>query len=36
MVLARKLMIGATEIASLGVFVAMIWVWAVLASAPGV
>jgi hypothetical protein len=24
------------EVASLGVFVAMIWVWAALASAPGV
>jgi hypothetical protein len=27
---------GVAEIASLAVFIAMIWVWAALASAPGV
>jgi hypothetical protein len=36
MIVARKLAAGLAEIASLGIFLGMIWVWAALLSAPGV
>lgn len=36
MLLARKLMAGAAEFLSLALFIGMIWVWAALASLPGV
>jgi hypothetical protein len=36
MAIARKLMAGAVEFFAIGVFVGMIWVWAALASGPGV
>lgn len=36
MILARKLAAGLAEIASLGVFLGMVWVWAALLSAPNV
>jgi hypothetical protein len=36
MTAARKLAAGVAEIASLGVFLGMIWLWAALLSAPHV
>lgn len=36
MIVARKLAAGLAEIASLGIFLGMIWVWAALLSAPNV
>jgi hypothetical protein len=36
MILVRKLAIGAAELASLGVFLGMIWLWAALLAAPSV
>ncbi len=36
MIVARKLAAGIAEIASLGMFLGMIWVWAALLSAPNV
>lgn len=36
MVLARKLALGFAELASLGLFFGMIWVWAALLSGPSV
>lgn len=36
MLIARKLMAGAVEFVSLALFVGMIWVWAALATLPGV
>lgn len=36
MLVARKLMAGAVEFLALALFVAMIWVWAALASGPHV
>lgn len=36
MIVARKLAAGIAEIASLGIFLGMIWVWAALLSAPNV
>jgi hypothetical protein len=36
MLIARKLMAGAVEFLSLALFVGMIWVWAALATLPGV
>ena len=34
MIVARKLAAGIAEIASLGLFLGMIWVWAALLSGP--
>ncbi len=36
MIAARKLAAGLAEILSLGIFLGMIWLWAALASSPGV
>ncbi|KFC68975.1 hypothetical protein FG93_03597 [Bosea sp. LC85] len=36
MVLARKLVVGMVELASLGLFLGMIWLWAALLAAPSV
>lgn len=36
MVVARRMLAGVAEIMSLGVFVGMVWLWAAVASAPGV
>lgn len=36
MILARKLAAGLAEAASLGLFLGMIWVWAVVLSGPQV
>lgn len=36
MIVARKLAAGLAEIASLGIFLGMVWVWAALLSAPNV
>lgn len=36
MLIARKLMAGAVEFFSLALFIGMIWVWAALATLPGV
>ena len=36
MIVARKLAAGIAEIASLGIFLGMIWVWAALLSGPNV
>ncbi|TCR62707.1 hypothetical protein EV560_110255 [Bosea sp. BK604] len=36
MVLARKLALGLAELASLGTFLGMIWLWAALLSGPNV
>ena len=36
MILARKLVAGAAEVASLGLFFGMIWVWAALLAGPQV
>jgi hypothetical protein len=34
--MTRRLMVGMTELASLGVFVAMVLTWAAIFAAPGV
>ncbi len=34
--MTRRLLIGATELASLGMFIAMVLTWAAILSAPGV
>jgi len=36
MIVARKLAAGIAEIASLALFLGMVWVWAALLSAPNV
>jgi hypothetical protein len=36
MTVARKLAVGIAEIASLGLFLGMVWVWAALLSAPNI
>lgn len=36
MTIARKLVAGAVEFFALSLFVGMIWVWAALATVPGV
>jgi hypothetical protein len=36
MAVARKLAAGLVELASLGLFFGMVWLWAALASAPNV
>ena len=36
MLIARKLMVGAMECGAIALFLGMIWVWAALASGPGV
>ncbi len=36
MIVARKLAAGIAEIASLGLFLGMVWVWAALLSGPNI
>jgi hypothetical protein len=36
MILVRKLAIGAVELASLSLFLGMVWLWAALLAAPSV
>lgn len=36
MVIARKILAGTTELAALGVFVGMVWLWGAVLSSPGV
>jgi len=36
MIVARKVAAGIAEIASLGLFLGMVWVWAALFCAPGI
>lgn len=36
MVIARKMVAGTAEIFSLGIFVAMIWLWSAVIAGPGV